>query len=76
MVCVHGLSGSSPIDSFMGGALGSWGAALLQPYSDRPDFKGFMLASYEHLSGLVHRFHRDGWQVVCRMLFSCPYLII
>ena len=37
----------------IGGALGSWGAALLEPYSDRPDSKGSMLASSEHLSKLV-----------------------
>ena len=55
----------------IGGALGSWGAALLDPYSDRPDSKGSMLASSEHLSKLVHRYHDDGWQVVCHLLFCC-----
>ena len=55
----------------IGGALGSWGAALLEPYSDRPDSKGSMLASSEHLSKLVHRYHDDGWQVVCHLLFCC-----
>ncbi|KAK2465124.1 hypothetical protein APHAL10511_002816 [Amanita phalloides] len=48
---------------FSDGALGSWGAALLQPYSDKPGTRGLMLATVEHLSRLVHRFHKDGWQV-------------
>ena len=55
----------------MEGDLGSWGAALLEPYSDRPDFKGSMLASSEHLSQLVHQYLQDGWQVVCHLFFCC-----
>lgn len=27
---------------FMDGALGSWGAAMLEPYSDRPDLSGYL----------------------------------
>ncbi|KAF8714228.1 hypothetical protein AX14_012868 [Amanita brunnescens Koide BX004] len=59
----HGRLNLRSVKLFSDGALGSWGAALLEPYSDKPDFKGFMLASSEHLSKLVHRYHEDGWQV-------------
>ena len=46
------------------GALGSWGAALLEPYSDRPETKGLLLNSEETLRSLVYRFWKDGWQTV------------
>ncbi|KIM41742.1 hypothetical protein M413DRAFT_444990 [Hebeloma cylindrosporum] len=44
------------------GALGSWGAALLEPYSDDPKTKGLMLTSPESLEKLVRQFWKDGWQ--------------
>ena len=31
------------IKFYMDGALGSRGAALLEPYSDRPDFSGYLM---------------------------------
>ncbi|MCW3102724.1 MAG: amidohydrolase [Bacteroidetes bacterium] len=36
------------------GALGSRGACLLQPYSDKPDQRGFLLSSPEHFDSLAH----------------------
>jgi predicted amidohydrolase YtcJ len=51
------------------GALGSWGAALLAPYSDKPDSHGLMLNSPEILESLVRNFWKDGWQTVRRMVF-------
>jgi len=51
------------------GALGSWSAALLAPYSDKPDSSGLMLSSPEILETLVRQFWKDGWQTV-RHLFS------
>ncbi|KAG6911050.1 hypothetical protein DXG01_004564 [Tephrocybe rancida] len=45
------------------GALGSWGAALLEPYSDKPDESGLLLTPPEVLSDLVHQFWKDGFQV-------------
>ncbi|THH17484.1 hypothetical protein EW146_g3337 [Bondarzewia mesenterica] len=45
------------------GALGSWGAALLAPYSDNPDTNGLMRSSQDVLRDLVENFFRDGWQV-------------
>ncbi|KAK0497638.1 amidohydrolase 3 [Armillaria luteobubalina] len=48
---------------FTDGALGSWGAALLAPYSDKPETSGIMRIQQNALSKLVHQFHRDDWQV-------------
>ncbi|KAJ4481117.1 amidohydrolase family-domain-containing protein [Lentinula aciculospora] len=45
------------------GALGSWGAALLEPYSDKPDTTGIMRSTPRALSDLVNQFWKDGWQV-------------
>ncbi|KAG6895861.1 hypothetical protein C0992_011960 [Termitomyces sp. T32_za158] len=45
------------------GALGSWGAALLEPYSDKPDDSGLLLTPPEELSTLVHQFYKDDFQV-------------
>ena len=53
------------------GALGSWGAALLAPYSDKPDTQGLMLNSPETLEALVRQFWKDGWQTV-----RCMVLVI
>lgn len=36
------------------GALGSRGACLLQPYSDKPDQRGFLLSRPEHFDSLAH----------------------
>ena len=60
-----------PLTNYMEGDLHSWDAALLEPYSDKPDSKGLMLASSEDLSKLVHRYLEDGWQVVCHLPFYC-----
>ncbi|THH07934.1 hypothetical protein EW145_g3049 [Phellinidium pouzarii] len=48
---------------FSDGALGSWGAAMLEPYADRPDSKGFLLQSPEAMSKLVQNFWNDDFQV-------------
>lgn len=47
------------------GALGSWGAALLAPYSDRPETSGLLVNSKESLRKQIRQFWMDGWQVVC-----------
>ena len=52
------------------GALGSWGAALLEPYSDNPDTRGIMQTQPEVLKDLVERFWEDGWQTVNYILLS------
>lgn len=39
---------------FADGALGSWGSALLDPYTDRPDTSGSLLLNASHLVHLTH----------------------
>jgi predicted amidohydrolase YtcJ len=38
---------------FVDGALGSWGAALLEPYSDKSDMSGTMLINETALTSVV-----------------------
>ncbi|KAI6013185.1 amidohydrolase family-domain-containing protein [Pisolithus microcarpus] len=45
------------------GALGSFGATLMEPYSDNPTTTGIMRIQEDVLSDLVRRFHANGWQV-------------
>jgi predicted amidohydrolase YtcJ len=52
------------------GALGSWGAAMIEPYSDNPSMKGTLLQSEATLSNLISHFFKDGWQVVSHLLFA------
>lgn len=49
------------------GALGSWGASMIEPYSDKPETSGIMRSSPEALSRLVKQFWQEGWQVVSFM---------
>ena len=45
------------------GALGSRGAALLHPYSDRPDWSGFLLSSQKHFDSVANVLYKMGWQM-------------
>jgi predicted amidohydrolase YtcJ len=45
------------------GALGSRGACLLQPYSDRPGWTGFLLSSAEHFDSVASVLHGKGLQM-------------
>ena len=47
---------------YMDGALGSRGAALLEPYDDRPGHRGLLLQSLEVYEAQLARIHRDGFQ--------------
>ena len=40
---------------FADGALGSWGAALLEPYSDKPETSGTMLINETELTTVVNK---------------------
>ncbi len=45
------------------GALGSRGACLLQPYSDKPDWTGFLLSSQAHFDSVANIIYQKGWQM-------------
>ena len=44
------------------GALGSRGACLLQPYTDRSGYYGFLLNTTEHLDSMANRMVQSGFQ--------------
>ncbi|HEV7780085.1 MAG TPA: amidohydrolase, partial [Chitinophagaceae bacterium] len=45
------------------GALGSRGACLLQPYSDKPGHYGFLLSRPEHFDSVANWIVAKGWQM-------------
>ena len=45
------------------GALGSRGACLLQPYSDKPGWYGFLLSPKEHFDSVAKIIYDKGWQM-------------
>ena len=45
------------------GALGSRGACLLQPYSDKPGWSGFLLSSQQHFDSVAKVIYDKGWQM-------------
>ena len=48
---------------FGDGALGSRGAALLQPYHDAPEEQGFLLSSVEEFEALAQEMYEHGFQM-------------
>ncbi|MBL7013164.1 MAG: amidohydrolase [Candidatus Marinimicrobia bacterium] len=48
---------------YMDGALGSRGAALLEPYSDDPKQSGLLFMDKNNLSSIVKKFNQAGFQV-------------
>jgi predicted amidohydrolase YtcJ len=49
---------------YLDGALGSWGAAMIEPYSDNPNSTGlFMFNSTDDLDATVSAWALNGWQV-------------
>ncbi|EJD04927.1 uncharacterized protein FOMMEDRAFT_105127 [Fomitiporia mediterranea MF3/22] len=44
------------------GSLGSWSAALMEPYTDKPETRGLLLASPERLSDVITDFWNSGFQ--------------
>jgi predicted amidohydrolase YtcJ len=51
------------IKLFADGALGSRGACLLQPYSDKPGWSGFLLSSPEHFDSMANIIYQHGLQM-------------
>jgi predicted amidohydrolase YtcJ len=51
------------IKLFMDGALGSRGAALLEPYSDRPGYSGLLTTSFERVEKVAEAAMNNGFQV-------------
>lgn len=45
------------------GALGSRGACLLQPYSDKPGWTGFLLSPIGHFDSVANIIYQKGWQM-------------
>ncbi len=45
------------------GALGSRGACLLEPYSDKKDHYGFLLSNPEHFDSVAARIYQKGFQM-------------
>ncbi|KAK7969575.1 amidohydrolase [Apiospora saccharicola] len=48
---------------FADGALGSWGSAMLEPYSDRPDDIGSLLINSTELTKVASAWAKEGFQV-------------
>jgi predicted amidohydrolase YtcJ len=48
---------------FADGALGSRGACLLQPYSDKPGWSGFLLKPQSHFDSMANLISRHGFQM-------------
>ncbi len=48
---------------YMDGALGSRGAALLDPYSDSPGTKGLLVSKPEHIEAVAERALKAGFQI-------------
>ena len=51
------------VKAYADGALGSRGACLLKPYSDRPGWQGFLLSSPAHFDSLAARLTGTDWQL-------------
>lgn len=45
------------------GALGSRGACLMQPYTDKPEWTGFLLSSQQHFDSVAAVIYSMGWQM-------------
>jgi predicted amidohydrolase YtcJ len=51
------------IKVYADGALGSRGACLLQFYSDKPGWSGFLLSSQAHFDSVANYIYSKGWQM-------------
>jgi hypothetical protein len=51
------------VKAYADGALGSRGACLLEPYSDKPGWSGFLLSSPAHFDSLAQRLEHTDFQL-------------
>ncbi|KAI0077692.1 hypothetical protein K474DRAFT_1661475 [Panus rudis PR-1116 ss-1] len=62
----YGVDGRLNVRSvkiFTDGALGSWGAALIEPYSDDPNTSGIMRIGEDELEHIVRKWWEAGWGI-------------
>ncbi|KAJ9156471.1 Amidohydrolase [Pleurostoma richardsiae] len=59
----NGMLNVRSVKLFADGALGSWGSAMLEPYSDRPDTTGSLLVNASTLTSLARSWSTAGYQV-------------
>ncbi|CAO2649881.1 Nn.00g011730.m01.CDS01 [Neocucurbitaria sp. VM-36] len=59
----HGNFHVRSVKLFGDGALGSWGSAMIEPYSDKPSSSGSLLVNATTLSKLTHDWATSGYQV-------------
>ncbi|CAK5282431.1 unnamed protein product [Mycena citricolor] len=52
---------------FTDGALGSWGAALIEPYADQPNMRGILRSPPETMDGFI----RDAWNAGLQVNVHC-----
>ncbi|KAI1840812.1 hypothetical protein JX266_012960 [Neoarthrinium moseri] len=58
-----GLLSIASVKLFADGALGSWGSAMIDPYSDRPDTSGSLLVNATELTRVTIAWAEAGFQV-------------
>jgi predicted amidohydrolase YtcJ len=58
-----GMLSVRSVKLFGDGALGSWGSAMLEAYSDRPDWKGGLLVNASTMARVARDWARHGFQV-------------
>lgn len=51
----NGFLSVKSVKLFADGALGSWGAAMIEDYTDKPGNRGTLLLEYETLENLVRQ---------------------
>lgn len=48
---------------YVDGALGSWGACLLEPYTDKPESFGFLVSKRAHVDEVAAKVYEHGFQM-------------
>jgi predicted amidohydrolase YtcJ len=69
---VHNRLTIRSVKLFADGALGSWGAALIAPYTDKPNMRGLLRMPPDVLRRLAEQSYEDGLQVVRTLSMPRP----